>query len=65
MVLSTDYDLERVLRAEDTCRGCCGPKDVGCVVCWPCFKYRKDITPMKWFPGPLQEWLDLAKEAHD
>ena len=39
------------------CRGCGGVKELGLIVCWPCFKYRDDIVPFKYFGGTLSEWL--------
>ena len=48
---------EEQMRNETFCRGCQGPKDRGLVVCWPCFKYRKDITPLKYWAGDVGSWL--------
>jgi len=56
-------DLEDTLRRETTCRGCGKPKAVGDVVCWPCFKGRTDIVPLKWFDGTLEQWLATAQPA--
>ena len=28
------------------------------IVCWPCFKYRDDIVPFKYFDGTFEEWLE-------
>lgn len=42
---------------EDVVCVCGRIKQVGCVVCWDCFKHRKDITPLKYFEGSIQEWL--------
>jgi len=40
----------------------CGkPKDVGCEVCWDCFK-RGDL-PLKYFDGPFEEWQKKHKTA--
>ena len=52
---------ERIARSESTCRGCGGPKEVGLIVCWTCFKYHP-TDPMggyKYFPScDLNEWLE-------
>ena len=50
-------DLEEHVRAETICRGCSEAKETGLVVCWPCFKYREDIVPLKYFDGTFTEWL--------
>ena len=52
---------EKAIRNETICRGCDNPKSKGLVVCWNCFKYRKDVTPFKYFDGSLEEWL---REVH-
>jgi hypothetical protein len=52
-------ELERAMRNETKCRGCGSSKSVGCVVCWDCFKYRKQL-PFKYYEGTLQEWLDAV-----
>ncbi len=54
-------------RLSHICPGCGKPKGLELVVCWDCFKYRKDKTPFKYFEGknsndPLQEWLEHIKE---
>ena len=46
------------VRALQTCPGCGKAKQAGCVVCWDCFKYRTDITPLKYFDGSLADWLN-------
>ena len=38
-------------RTETVCRGCGGEKEAGLIVCWPCFKYREDVVPFKYFDG--------------
>ncbi len=52
---------ETEARQETVCRGCGKEKSVGCVVCWTCFKHRTDITPLKYYEGTLQQWLDWIK----
>lgn len=49
---------ESHLRALTTCCGCGGHKDTGCVVCWQCFKYREDITPLKYDGRSVADWLN-------
>ena len=41
--------LEERARTETVCRGCNGEKGTGLIVCWPCFKYREDIVPFKYW----------------
>ncbi len=46
-------------RAGKVCLGCGEPKEAGVlIVCWNCFKYRTDITPLKYFEGTFEEWLN-------
>ena len=54
--------MRRTMRNEEVCRGCGRPKDKGVPVCWDCFKYRKDITPLKYFDGDLSQWLEQVKK---
>ena len=55
----TDQMLpESHARALPTCPGCGKPKQLGCIVCWDCFKYRSDITPLKYYDGSLVDWLN-------
>ena len=56
----TDKVTENELRRQTVCQGCGGQKDVGCVVCWDCFKYRQDVMPFKWFQGDINEWLEMV-----
>jgi hypothetical protein len=42
------------------CFGCGREKAVGLTVCWSCFKYREDITPLKYWTGGLRSWLEMA-----
>jgi hypothetical protein len=59
-------DLEEVARTETVCRGCGDEKELGLVVCWPCFKYREDVVTFKYFDGTLTEWLrTLPKSTPD
>jgi len=53
-------ELETIARTETVCRGCNEPKATGLIVCWPCFKYREDIVPFKYFDGTLSEWLQTV-----
>lgn len=44
-------------RNQTTCAGCGRQKDIGLVVCWDCFKYRQDVTPLTarlWLVSLLQ-----------
>ena len=50
-------NLEEQARKETTCRGCGTVKELGMVVCWQCFKYRQDVTPLKYFQGEFSDWL--------
>jgi hypothetical protein len=54
----SDYELEEQARTETVCRGCGGEKELELIVCWPCFKYRDDIVPFKYFDGTFTEWLE-------
>ncbi len=55
-------------RLSEVCPGCNKPKALELVVCWHCFKYRTDKTPLKYFEGQqndsLQEWLDYIWETN-
>lgn len=53
---------EKEIREEIICRGCGGKKDKGLIVCWNCFKYKKDIIPFKYFEGDFREWLKMVKK---
>ena len=41
------HALDEAYRRSGTCPACGREKDVGCVVCWGCFKYHKLVTPWK------------------
>jgi len=56
--MTDSYRLEEQARTETVCRGCGGEKELGLIVCWPCFKYRDDIVPFKYFGGRFSEWLE-------
>ena len=53
-------ELEQRARTETVCRSCNGEKETGLIVCWPCFKYREDIVPFKYFDGTLSQWLQTV-----
>lgn len=46
------------VRQSPVCPGCGKAKNVGCVVCWGCFKYRDN--PFKYFHNDTPEADDLA-----
>ena len=39
------------------CPACKEEKALGLIVCWHCFKHRRDITPLKYYNGSLEDWL--------
>ena len=47
------YPTEAEARQATTCPGCRKRKDAGCIVCWHCFKYRTDCTPLKYWTAGL------------
>jgi hypothetical protein len=50
--------LAEAARDNLICLGCNGPKPPRCIVCWNCWKYRKDVVPFKYYAGgTLREWL--------
>ena len=49
---------ENMARESAVCLGCGDPKPPDIVVCWGCFKHRTDKTPLKYFDGDFQQWLD-------
>lgn len=49
-------------RKETVCRGCGKPKNKETIVCWNCFKCRRDIVPFKYFEGGIEEWLKQIKK---
>jgi hypothetical protein len=58
----TDKVTEDELRRQTVCQGCGQSKDVGCVVCWGCFKYRQDVEPFKYFDGDIGQWLEMVRK---
>ena len=50
---------EKLERQKPVCSGCGKPKDIGCIVCWDCFKRGKH--PYKYWEGSWAEWLDAVK----
>lgn len=48
---------EKNARQSEWCPACESKKDIGMLVCWNCFKYRKDGKSFKYFDGDLEEWL--------
>ena len=52
---------DRQVRQSRLCPGCGKTKDIGCVVCWKCFKHRD--SPFKYFAsgteyaGDVSQWL--------
>ena len=54
---------EKQSRKLDMCPGCGKPKVIGLVVCWDCMKYRKDITPLKYFDGTFEQWQVMCCAA--
>jgi len=51
-------------RKRIVCPACGSPKDLGCMVCWNCFKYRMDIIPLKYFRGSFAEWMESEINDH-
>lgn len=60
--MSTNEKLVEQAKTETICKGCGEPKDVGMIVCWECFKYRTDITSLKYYEGTFAGWLETTKE---
>ena len=60
-------ETDAAMRQEPFCRGC--GKDKGMtnmLVCWDCFKRRKDITPLKYAYGmEVHEWLETLPVVFD
>ena len=54
---------EEEIRRETICRGCGKEKEEGLIVCWHCFKHRKDIIPYKYFEDDFDKWLKMVKKA--
>lgn len=47
------------------CPGCDREMSRYLKVCWGCFKYREDVTPLKYYEGSLEEWVHYANSRHD
>lgn len=59
MIMENQPADEAAERNNETCCGCGKAKELPRqVVCWKCFKYRTDVTPLKYFDGSLTEWLE-------
>ncbi len=58
MLITDEMLPDAHVRGLSICPGCGGPKSGGCLVCWDCFKYRLDITPLKYYGGSLADWLN-------
>lgn len=54
-ILANQPEDELKAREETICRGCGSDKETGMVVCWDCFKYRRN--PLKEFDGSFTEWV--------
>lgn len=54
-------ERERNARKSLFCPACGEEKGLGTVVCWDCFKYRKDVTPLKYSGLSFEDWLDSLK----
>lgn len=39
------------------------PQDEGSPVCWDCFKYRTDVTPLKYFQSSYDEWVKYLRNS--
>jgi hypothetical protein len=61
MVLANEVD--DYIRSRPICFACGSEKQVGCVVCWDCFKHRQDVTPFKYYDGNILEWLEYVAAA--
>lgn len=57
--MTNDHEtrVETKARQLDVCPGCGEPKQVGCIVCWNCFKYVPN--PFKYANMSLTEWLKV------
>lgn len=56
---------DETIRNAENCLGCGKEKARGLVVCWVCFKYRKDIMPFKYFNGGLADWLNELQYSQE
>lgn len=48
---------ETQARAMTICPACGRGKTYQALVCWNCFKYRQDITPLKYSGLSFRDWL--------
>jgi len=49
--------LENKARNQDYCPICGEDKEENSIVCWTCFKYTKDIEPLKFSKLSVEDWL--------
>lgn len=49
---------ESAARRAPACVACGRLKDPGCAVCWDCFKYTDKFTPLKYYGGTFEHWLE-------
>jgi len=54
-----DGKLEKRARKMIRCMVCGKPKKKGLLVCWDCFKHRKE-NPLKDFNGSFGAWLNIV-----
>ena len=55
---------EAEARQSPQCPGCGKAKEIGCVVCWRCYKQRTDCIPLKhWTAGRDGSPAKTADEA--
>lgn len=63
MTLDQETDVEISARKSNHCPACNKAKEQSSLVCWDCFKHRRDITPLKYYDGSFTQWLLLAKKG--
>lgn len=63
IAMLTAEELDQACRNMDICPGCDKAKDPEqqLAVCWDCFKYRQDVTPLKYSGLSLGEWLEMIR----
>jgi len=59
MLLEKNINDDNYLRKAEMCIGCGQEKQIGCVVCWGCFK--SGDNPFKWFNGTISEWVKTMR----
>jgi hypothetical protein len=69
-VLDYPQEAERRAREAPYCQACGCRKEpsgpAGLLVCWECFKYRQDITPLKYTEdGDFLRWLQSLPVRFD